>query len=139
MAITTIDMNVSKGAHAGKTPFCTFFTSTDLTGCEEIKAVPTGGTALYLKKLKLWTVGPGNTVTVGEGETTNAPTANIVGPVSFVVEDDVGTPANERNYAHPVSFDYEFSDPIKLTDALALTIDASAAGVVCGIVEGFST
>ena len=136
MAITTVDLTVARVDRSGRTPFAVFFTSADLSGCEVIKAIDSSA-GLYLKKFKLWTVAPGLTVTLGEGETTSAPTADIVGPISFVVEDDVGTPANERNYAHPVSFDYEFAhkDGVLLTDDL--TVDASASGTVCGICEGF--
>ena len=138
MAITLVNLTMARTDRSGKTPFAVFFTSADLSGCEAIKAV-SGYTNIYLKKVKLWTVAPGITVTVGEGETTNAPTANLIGPIPFVVEDDVGTPANERNYAHPVAFDYEFAhrDGVQLTATRDLTIDASAAGVVCGICEGF--
>ncbi|MHA2064188.1 MAG: hypothetical protein ACXABY_07385 [Candidatus Thorarchaeota archaeon] len=138
MAITTVDMTMARVDRSGKTPFAVFFTSADLSGTEIIKAV-TGFTNIYLKKFKLWTVAPGLTVTLGIGETSGAVTTVIAGPIPFVVEDDVGTPANERNYAHPVSFDYEFAhrDGTQLTDDKDLTIDASGSGVVCGICEGF--
>ncbi len=132
MAITTVDLVVARVDRSGKTPFAVFFTSADLQGCEIIKAA--AGGRIYLEKLKVWTNVALNW-TVGEGETTSAVTAALVGPVDAIR--NIGTPDVE--VAMPVSFDYEFKHPIQLTDILDLTIDASAAGNVCGIAEGFLT
>jgi hypothetical protein len=136
MAITNVDLTMARTDRSGKTPFAVFFTSTDLSGCEVIKAI-TGYSNLYLKKFKVWSREHDITVTIGEGETAAAPDTDLIGPFPLLEENDTGTPSNERHYAHPASFDYEFAhrDGIQLTDDL--TIDASGAGTVCGIVEGF--
>ena len=132
MSITTVNLTVARRDRSGRTPFAVFFTSADLQGCEVIKAAGSG--RIYLEKLKVWTNVELNW-TVGEGETTSAVTAALVGPVDGLRT--IGTPANTA--APPVSFDHEFQHEIQLTDLLDLTIDASAAGNVCGIAEGFTT
>jgi len=134
MSITTVNLVVARVDRSGKTPFAVFFTSADLQGCEVIKAAGTG--RIYLESLKVWTNVALNW-TVGEGETTSAVTAALIGPVDGLR--DIGTPASI--VAMPVSFDYKFKDKhaIQLTNLLDLTIDASAAGIVCGIAEGYTT
>ena len=130
MAITLVNLVVPRKDRSGRTPFAVFFTSADLSGCEAIKACPTGG-RIYLEKLKIWTTEEINW-TVGEGETSGAVTAALVGPVTANRQE------SEVGVVNGVPFDHEFLREIQLTAARDLTIDASGSGTVCGIVEGFT-
>ena len=132
MSITTIAINTCGKKNGGKTSFCVFFTSADVSGAEIIKAVPTGDTALYLEAIHLYCA-EAIAVTIGEGQdgTGTSVKAAIIGPLVMAKSvSAVGvTPATQ--------FNHHFKSPVKLTDALDLTIDG-AAGTISGIAEGFS-
>jgi hypothetical protein len=130
MAITTNDLTAARSDRSGKTPFAVFFTSTDLQGCEVIKAIGTNS-GLYLKKLVVWTSATLNW-TVGAGKTSTAVTAALVGPVTSMRE------VTGAGVAHGIPFEYEFVHKDGISVGADLTIDASAAGIVCGIAEGFT-
>jgi len=85
--------------------------SGDLSACETIKAAGGAGTNILLESLTIYTV-DGETVTIGEGETTSAVTTEIAGPF-----DTGGT-----------SFHMTFIRPVMLTANTALTVDSSGAG-----------
>jgi hypothetical protein len=89
------------------------------SSCEELVA------AVASKKIKVkhLTVNSGAaiTITIGEGETTNAVTTALIGPISFA--------ANS-------SLQWDFNPPMELTAATALTVDASGAGDVCVFAQG---
>lgn len=99
-------------------------TSADLSGCEELKAAPSGGQSLYIEHVFISTVSA-ITVTIGAGETAGAVTATLLGPFSFAAT--AGGPV-----------DLYFRDPIKITAKTALVADASGAGAVTIVVEGFT-
>ena len=97
-------------------------TSADASGCEELVAAPATGTSLYLKKIAI-NVDAAIDVTIGAGETSGAVTTVIIGTI--------GLDANE-------TFTYEFDRPIKLAAATSLTVDASGAGVITVVAEGYT-
>jgi len=97
--------------------------SANAMGCEEMKAAPGTGQAIYLKTLYINVASP-ITVTIGEGETTPGSVDTIlIGPISF------GT--NGSN------FEYSFYPALKLTDNKSLVVDSSATGPVVIVIEGF--
>jgi len=117
MAITAVALT------QGGSDWAVNATSADASGTEELKAAPSAG-ALYLKKIIISCV-DAITVTIGAGETTGAVTTVLVGPVNFAATS--GSP-----------FVCEFTNPIKLPDTTALVIDATDAGAVNVIAEGFT-
>ena len=90
-------------------------TSADFSTTEELRAAPGSGVSIYLEYISINSISA-ITVTIGEGETTDAVTTIIVQPVLFTT--------GGGQYA------IHFTRPIKLSAATSLTVDASAAGVV---------
>jgi hypothetical protein len=115
MAVTVVNNDPAQSG------FCLTATSADLSGCETLKAAPASGTAIILEHLTINSTAQ-ITVTVGEGETAGAVDTALIGPVDMVAH---GT----------VSFDF-YRGGIKLSDATALTADASGSGAVCIIAQG---
>lgn len=97
-------------------------TSADLSACEELKAA-VAGVSHYIRGITINSASA-ITVTVGEGETTNNVTTALIGPVTFTTAGYV--------------YHFIFLEPIKLTAATALTVDASGAGTVHVMVQGFT-
>ncbi len=98
--------------------------STDLTGCEELKAAPGAGKSILITQIEISCVAA-ITVTVGEGETTGAVTTVLFGPFNFAAGSGSPIILNFRDKGY------------KLTANTALTIDASGAGAVQVFVEGY--
>jgi len=98
-------------------------TSTDLSSCEELKAA-VASKSHYIRTINI-SCGSDITVTIGEGETTGAVTTALIGPAIF-------TSTGRDKYS------LLFICPIKLTAATALTVDASGAGTVQVVVEGYT-
>ena len=94
----------------------------DLSGCEPILAAVTGK-SIYLEHIMI-SCASGITVTIGEGETASAVTTVLLGPIVFT--------AAGSNF-----MDVHFQRPIQLTAATALTADASGAGAVTILAEGY--
>jgi hypothetical protein len=95
----------------------------DASGCEEIVAAPGAGYNLVIERLIIH-IGAAITVTVGSGET---------GPGS--VEGDKIGPLGGAAGTYILDLR---DDPILLTANKSLTFDASGAGTVCIIAEGFT-
>ncbi len=97
--------------------------SANASGCEELKAAPGTGKAIYIKRISINTVTP-ITVTIGEGETTpGSADTTVLGPLTF------GTGAgNFEDYFYP---------ELKLTDNKSLVVDTSATGDVIIIIQGY--
>lgn len=95
--------------------------STDASGCEEIIAAPGAGLELCVTRLRI-AIGAAVTVSIGCGETTNAPTKTLIGPVGGA----------------PMFVPLEFPEALVLSPNHNLVIDASGAGVVCVWVEGYT-
>jgi hypothetical protein len=131
MAINVVTMTVPRKDRSGRTPFCLSFDSADLSGCETILLLPTGASGIYLESILLLSTAS-ITVTVGDGDGGTAVTAAVIGPITF--NRDVGTPDVE--VAPAVMFEYKFKREILFGTSIA--IDASGAGVVNGVVEGYS-
>lgn len=131
MAINVVTMTVPRKDRSGRTPFSLSFDSADLSGCETILAMPSGASGIYLEHIVLMSAAS-ITVTVGDGETTGSLTADVLGPITF--NRDVGTPDVE--VAPAVVLNHRFEREILFSTDIS--IDASAGGVVNGIVEGFS-
>ena len=93
--------------------------SADLTGCETLNAAVTGKSH-YLESVTIST-DTDMSVTIGEGETTNAVTTPRYGPI-FV-----------KAY---VPHSMIFREALKLTAATDLTVDSSASGNATIFVEG---
>lgn len=119
MAVTTTSLQTATSGWAVNA------TSADASGCEVILAAPGAGVSLYLESVLINGVN-GITVTIGEGETASAPDAIILGPITFA----------GASWAETVV--HEFLRPIKLTANKALVVDASGAGAVCVLAEGFT-
>ena len=96
--------------------------SANLSGCEELKAAPAAGVSIYLDSVLLST-DTAVSITIGEGETSSAPTTARFGPIFL--------PAN-------TTVAWIFRRPIKMTAATSLTIDASGAANVTAVVEGYT-
>jgi len=105
------------------TPFFKSATSADASGCEEIVAAPGAGYALVIERLIIH-IGDAITVTVGSGET---------GPGS--VEGDKIGPLGGAAGTYPMDLRER---PVQLTTNKSLTFDASGAGTVCVIAEGYT-
>lgn len=114
MAVTVSDLQVA--SHG----FSLTASSADATGCEVLKAAPGAGISLVLEKVMV-SVGTGQTVTIGEGETASA----VDAPIFEVVL------AGNRSYTH------KFDRPIILTANKALTVDSSASGAIRVSAEGY--
>lgn len=95
--------------------------SADFSACEEIKTAVTGK-SIYIERILISSNAAVN-VKVGEGETAGNVTTLRAGPFFFAANTSV-----VQDYG---------SRPIKLTAATALTVDASGAGLVTVIVQGF--
>ena len=94
--------------------------SADLSGCETLKAAVTGK-SIYIERIYIIS-GTAINYTLGAGETASAVTTVIVGPIYCAA--DSNTPL-------------VFTRAIKLAAATALTADASGAGAVTIIVQGY--
>ena len=99
-------------------------TSADASGCEELKAAPAAGTAIYLTQIEVSCVAA-ITVTIGAGETGGAVTTVLLGPFNFAATS-----------GSPVSLQFR-GKGIKVADATSLTVDASGAGAVQVFAEGY--
>ena len=97
-------------------------TSADLSGCESILAAQGSGISIYLTHISISSASA-ITVTIGAGETTGAVTQALVGPVEFV--------------ATGYTYDVVFLTPVNVGANTALTVDASGAGNVTIIAEGY--
>ena len=94
----------------------------DAQGAEDIIAAVAGATH-YIRKVSIVCTSDA-TVTIGSGQTGTAVTTALIGPTPF---DAAGT--------GQVLFDFGRLG-IKCTEGEAVTIDASAAGVISVIIEG---
>ena len=131
MAISVNTATVPRKDRSGRTPFCKFFSSDNLSGCEQIMTLPEGHSGIYLKSIVIGSA-VSLTVSIGDGETSNDLTTTVLGPITL--NRDVGTPAN--HVAPAAIFHHTFDK--ELLFSTNLSIDASAAGAVWGVVEGFS-
>lgn len=98
-------------------------TSADATGAVPLVASPGAGRHLCLAAVEI-SAGEGNTVTVGAGETSDAVSTPIVGPLTFA---GVGQASTVR---------HRFVRPVRLADNTSLVVDAGSAGVVTVHAEG---
>ncbi len=98
-------------------------TSTDAQGTEIIKAAPGTGISIYLTKITI-SCATAITVTVGEDEAASAVVTPIVGPVPF------GTGGGQQVF--------DFGHPIKMTANKLLAFDASGAGAIQILAEGYT-
>lgn len=114
MAITL----VSKGTD--RVGFVANGYSADLSGCETLVAA-VAGQSIYVEKVIINTLAA-EIITLGEGETGGAVTTVLIGPIH--------TGATSTHIL-------EFSRPIKLTAATALTVDAAGAGETTVVVQGY--
>jgi len=113
MAITATSLTSGLG-------FAVNATSSDLSGCEELVAA-TAGKSIYLEQIYINSASA-ITVTIGAGETTGAVTAVILGPITFTTTGGQAI--------------FQFTRPIILAAATALTVDASGAGAVQIFAQG---
>lgn len=114
MAITLVSNGVSTSG------FSVNGNSADLSGCETLVAAVTGK-SIYIDRLAI-SFGAAISVTIGAGETTGAVTTVLAGPIYGAANSTV---------------ELNFKRPIKLAAATALTADASGAGNVTIVAEGF--
>lgn len=120
MAITVTTPAVGPGSQGGS--FIINGVTADASGCEELNAAPGSGKAIYIKHLTINNGANAISITVGEGETTGAVTAALIGAIAFAAN---------------TSLQWDFCPAMKLTDNTALTVDASGAGAICVFVEGY--
>lgn len=91
--------------------------SNDFTGNEELHAAPAAGQAVYLVHVAIQNGATKVTYTFKDATTV------LIGPIELAING---------------SFEHRFTQPIKLTDAQALNLDASASSVGTNVlVEGF--
>lgn len=96
--------------------------SADASGCEELKAAPGAGKAIYITHLTINNGANAISHTIGEGETGGAVTTALLGPIAMAAN---------------TSLQWNFYPAMKLTDNTSLTIDSSGAGAVCVFAEGY--
>jgi len=130
MSINVVTATVPRKHHGGKVYFCKHFDSADLSGCEQIMAMPSGANHIYLKKLVIAST-VSLTVTLGDGETSGSLTTDVLGPITL--NRDIGTP--DAHVAPATIFHHEFLN--ELDFSTDVSIDASDAGTVWGLIEGF--
>ena len=114
MAITLTNSNVEKAG------FIVNGNSADLSGCEELKAAVTGK-SIYLERLVINSAAAIN-ITIGAGETSGAVTTVLIGPIYFATNTNI---------------EFVFTRLLKLVAATALVVDASGAGNVTLVAQGF--
>ena len=122
MAFDALTSNVAGDFAIDGHGFLINATEADLSGCEELLAAQGSGTYINVRKITINCV-TAITVTIGAGETTGAVTTALVGPINFLT-----------TWGH---FEIEFLTPLKLPANTALTADASGAGAVAIVVEGY--
>jgi len=121
MAITVKTISLGR-SEVGKTLYARSFYSADMSGCEEILAAH-ATKPYYVTRLIVGGDLDG-LITFGDGESSSA--------VETIAVQLVVT-------ATGLAWDISFKDnPIKLTAAKGVTIDAGAAGAVAGIMECFT-
>lgn len=116
MAITLTNSNVEKVG------FIANGNSSDLSGCEVLKAGITDK-SIYLERLTINSEAA-ISITIGAGENAGAVTTILVGPIYFAANTHI---------------EMVFTRPLKLAAATDLTVDASGAGNVTLIAQGFIT
>lgn len=113
----------TKDSKVGKFGWVAFRYSTDLSGAEEIKTAPGAGLNLYITYLFISCVSAID-VTVGEGELKAAVTTEYT-TFEFVATNNA-----------PI--DIYFTRPLKLTANTSFAVDASGAGKVTIVCEGYT-
>jgi hypothetical protein len=96
--------------------------SADWSGCETVVAA-VAGKSIYITHLTIHCIAA-ITVTLGAGETGGAVTAELFGPVTFAAT--AGAP-----------IEIPFYRPLKLATATALVADASGAGAMTIMAQGY--
>ncbi len=119
MAVTATDLQPATSGWAVNA------ISANASGAEVLKAAPGAGVSLYLESLLINGVN-GITVTVGEDEAASAVGTPILGPITFA-----GASWGE-------TITHRFARPIKLTANKSLVVDASGAGAICVLAEGYT-
>ena len=94
--------------------------SADLSGCEELVGAVTGK-SIYVERLAV-SFGAAINVTLGAGETGGAVTTVLAGPIYGAANTTV---------------ELTFTRPLKLAAATALVVDASGAGNVTILAQGY--
>lgn len=97
--------------------------SSDVTGCEELKAAPGTGVNLYLKSVVINSNAAIN-ITIGSGVSSSSVETILVGPIYLAV--NTSTPR------------IVFDPPIQLAANKSLTVDASGSGAITVVAEGFT-
>lgn len=105
----------------GKFGFILNATSADASGCEELRAAPTGGKSIFIDHLTINNGANAISITIGEGETGGAVTTALIGPIAMAAN---------------ASIQWDFRDGLVLTAETSLTVDASGAGAICIFVQG---
>lgn len=129
MAITTKDESLSviySYASLAGSQFAVNATSPDVTAGEIIKAAPSASGSVVLQNMKIQVVG--NVTTWLSERLTGSATGTqtrLIGPLKC--DADI-----------PVSHQFDFSYPLKLTDGTDLIIDSSGAASAFAYVEGFT-
>jgi len=113
MAITLRSNNINFG-------FSINGNSADLSGCEELVAA-VSGRSIYVERLVI-SFGAAITISVGAGKTGDALTTLLVGPLYGSAHETV---------------ELVFTRPVKLAVSTALCVDASGAGNVTILSQGY--
>jgi len=114
MAITLVTDSVDRAG------FVANGNSADLSGCETLVSA-VAGASIYVEKISV-SFGAAITVTIGAGETTGAVTTVLIGPLYGAAN---------------TTIELVFTRPSKVAAATALTADASGAGNVTIVVQGY--
>ncbi len=122
MSITVVNHTLDT-EYADKSYWSLSATSANASGCEELKATPGAGKYLVIREVTIC-CGSAINVTVGAGESGDAVETVLVGPAFFLAD---GTTV----------FTWKPKIPVVLPADKSLTVDASDAGTVTVIVEGY--
>lgn len=100
----------------GKFGFILNATSTDASGCEELKAAPAAGTSIIVDHVTINNGAGAQSITIGEGKNGGAVTTALIGPVAMAAN---------------TSLQWNFPSGMVLTAATSLTVDSSSNTALC--------
>lgn len=122
MAVTIQQLGFGKKVTSGATRWKIMASSADASGAELIVKAPGAGKGLFIEKINV-AIGASITANIGQGESSGACAKVLIGPLGGA--------------AMFTAFDFG-DEPLKLDTNQPLTLDASGAGVVCVVVQGYT-
>jgi hypothetical protein len=126
MSVTATSLTIMDSYLKNYIPTSTWIinaTSTDFSGCEELKAAETGKSH-YITGFTVTTASAIN-ISIGAGKSGSALAATLIGPLYFTT-------------GGPGVVNVDFPEPVKIDISTAIDVDASGSGSSCVIIKGFT-